>query len=153
MTLTTRDKEIDLSEGGQIIMKGPMWADIFAYMIYLEGPEYPEYVMHICYLKYSGAPKHGNMLRNCLRLDHAKETTENHLKYSGCPQQRKMLCVLFCIKCSIPKNTSGNNFQHGKHVISKPSGQYFVPIDRREAARIPTMLVGASKGQLVGVIS
>ena len=29
---------------------------------YLEGPEYPEYVMHICYLKYSGTPKYRNVL-------------------------------------------------------------------------------------------
>ena len=31
--------------------------EIITYMIYLEGPEYHEYVMHIFYLKYSGAPQ------------------------------------------------------------------------------------------------
>ena len=29
-----------------------MRAEILAYMIYLEGPEYPEYVMHISYLVF-----------------------------------------------------------------------------------------------------
>ena len=36
-----------------------MRAEIVAYMIYLEGPEYPEYVMHIFYLKYSWTPNMG----------------------------------------------------------------------------------------------
>ena len=36
-----------------------MQAEIVAYMIYLEGPEYPEYVMHIFYLMYSGARNMG----------------------------------------------------------------------------------------------
>ena len=31
-----------------------MRAEIVAYVIYLEGPEYPEYVMHLFCLKYSG---------------------------------------------------------------------------------------------------
>ena len=44
-----------------------MRAEMIAYMIYLEGPEYHEYVMHICYLKYSGTPKDGNMLGNSLQ--------------------------------------------------------------------------------------
>ena len=40
-----------------------MRAESFADMIYLEGPEYPEYgIMHIFYLKFSGTPKCGNML-------------------------------------------------------------------------------------------
>ena len=43
-----------------------MRAETIAYMIYLEGPEYHEYVMHIFYLKYSGTPKYGNMLGNSL---------------------------------------------------------------------------------------
>ena len=63
-----------------------MRAEIIAYMIYLEGPEYPEYVMHIFYLKYSGTPRYGNMLGNSLPVRPAQETTENYLKYSGCPQ-------------------------------------------------------------------
>ena len=37
-----------------------MGRDIFAYMIYLEGLENPDYVMHIL-LKYSGTPKYGKM--------------------------------------------------------------------------------------------
>ena len=63
-----------------------MRAEIIAYMIYLEGPECPEYVMHIFYLKYSGTPKYGNMLGSSLPVGPAQETTENYLKYSGCPQ-------------------------------------------------------------------
>ena len=43
-----------------------MRAEIISYMIYWEGPEYHEYVMHIFYLKYSGTPKYGNMLGNSL---------------------------------------------------------------------------------------
>ena len=35
-------------------------------MIYLEGPEYPEYVMLILNLKYSGTPKYGNRLGRSL---------------------------------------------------------------------------------------
>ena len=38
-----------------------MQAEILAYMIYLEGPEHPEYVMHICFSKVFWDPKHGNM--------------------------------------------------------------------------------------------
>ena len=36
-----------------------MRAEIVAYMIYLERSDYPEYVMHIFYLKYSGTPNMG----------------------------------------------------------------------------------------------
>ena len=37
-----------------------MRAEIVAHMIYLEGPEYPEYVMHIFYLKsFLGPPNTG----------------------------------------------------------------------------------------------
>ena len=53
-----------------------MRAEISAYMIYLEGPEYPEYVMHIFYLKYCGTPKYGNMLGNPLPVCPAQQTTE-----------------------------------------------------------------------------
>ena len=38
-----------------------MRAEIIAYMIHSEGPEYPEYAMHF-YLKYSGTPKYRNRL-------------------------------------------------------------------------------------------
>ena len=75
-----------------------MWAEIVAYIIYLERPEYPEYVMHIFYLKYSGTPKYGNILGNSLPVDAAQQTSQNYLKYSGCPQQRNILCIFFCIK-------------------------------------------------------
>ena len=43
-----------------------MRAESVAYMIYWEGPEYHEYVMHIFYLEYSGTPKYRNMLGNSL---------------------------------------------------------------------------------------
>ena len=36
-----------------------MRAEIVAYTIYLERPEYSEYVMHIFYPKYSGTPNTG----------------------------------------------------------------------------------------------
>ena len=52
-------------------------------MIYLEGPEYPEHVMHMFNLKYSGTPKYGNMLGNPLPVAPAKQTAENYLKYSA----------------------------------------------------------------------
>ena len=55
-------------------------------MIYLEGPEYPEYALHIIYRKYSGTPKYGNMLGNSLPVGPAQPWTENYLMYSGCPQ-------------------------------------------------------------------
>ena len=37
----------------------PCERNFFAYMIYLERPEYPEYAMHIFYLKYSRTQKMG----------------------------------------------------------------------------------------------
>ena len=70
-----------------------------AYMIYLEGPECSEYVMHIFYLKYSWTPNYGNMLGNSLPVSPAQEATENYLKYSGCPQQRNMLRIFLHIVC------------------------------------------------------
>ena len=36
-----------------------MWADILAYMIYLEGPEYPEHVVHIFTYSILGPPNMG----------------------------------------------------------------------------------------------
>ena len=38
---------------------GTMRAEIFAYMIYLEGPEYPEYVMHMFTQSILGHPNTG----------------------------------------------------------------------------------------------
>ena len=54
------------SQKESFCMKPTMRAEMIAYMIYLEGPEYHKYVMHIFYLKYSGTPKYGNMLGNSL---------------------------------------------------------------------------------------
>ena len=68
--------------------------EIFAWMIYLEGPEYPKYVMHISYLKHSGIPKYWNILGNSLPVG------QNYLKYSGSPQQGDMLCISDCIEYS-----------------------------------------------------
>ena len=34
-----------------------MWAEMLAYTIYLEMPEFPKYVMYLVYLKYSGPPQ------------------------------------------------------------------------------------------------
>ena len=39
--------------------------------------------MDILYLKYSGTPKHGNMIGNSPPVGPAQETIENYLKYSG----------------------------------------------------------------------
>ena len=50
-----------------------MRAEIIAYMIYLEGPEYPEYVMHIFSQSILGPPKYGNMLGNSLLVGPAQE--------------------------------------------------------------------------------
>ena len=61
-----------------------MLAAMLAYVIYLEGPEDPEYVMHIFYLKWG--PKYGNMLGNSLPAGPAQQTAENCPKYSICPQ-------------------------------------------------------------------
>ena len=55
-----------------------MRAEIFAYIINMEGPENPEYVMHIFYLKYSGPPKYENMLGNSLPIGPVQQTTENY---------------------------------------------------------------------------
>ena len=63
-----------------------MWAEVVAYMIYLEGPEYPEYVMQIFLPGVFWGPKYGNMLGNSLPVGPAQQTTENYLKYSFCPQ-------------------------------------------------------------------
>ena len=43
-----------------------MRAEILTYMVYLEGPEYPEYVMNVFYRKHAGTPKYRNMLGNPL---------------------------------------------------------------------------------------
>ena len=51
-----------------------MRAETIAYMIYVEGPEYPEYAYF--YLKSSGTPKYGNMLGNPLPAGPAEQTTE-----------------------------------------------------------------------------
>ena len=88
---------------GGLIVAGPcnqqdllitMRADMFAYMIHLEGPEYPEYAMHLFYLKSSGTPTCGNMLGNSLPVGPVPKKTENYLKNSG------MLCTFFYIKHS-----------------------------------------------------
>ena len=72
-----------------------MQAEIVAYMIYLEGPEFSEYVMHMFYRKYSCAAIYGNILGNSLPARSAQQTTENYLKYSGYPQYRNILCIFF----------------------------------------------------------
>ena len=63
-----------------------MRTEIVASMIYLEGLEYPEYVMHIFYMRYSGTTKYRNMSGNSLPVGPAKQTKEEYLKYLGCPQ-------------------------------------------------------------------
>ena len=68
--------------------------EIVAYMIYLEGSEYPEMYLEgseypeMLYfsLKHSWTPKHGNMLGNSLPDGPAQQTTEDCLKYVGCLQ-------------------------------------------------------------------
>ena len=86
--------------------------DISAYMIYLEGPEYLLYAMQFFYLKFSGTPKYGNTLGNYLPVGPAQQTTENYQQYSGCSEQRNVLCI--CFAYSIPRDISGNNIQqHG----------------------------------------
>ena len=72
-----------------------MRAEIVAYMISLEGPEYPKYVMHIVYTKYSGTTRYRNMLGNSLPVGPAQQTEENYLKSSGCSQERNTLHKAF----------------------------------------------------------
>ena len=50
-----------------------MQVEHFADMIYSEGPEYSEYVMHVLHLKYSGTPKYGNVFGNSLPVGHAQQ--------------------------------------------------------------------------------
>ena len=63
-----------------------MRAEILAYMIYLVELEHPEYVMHIFLPKIVLGPKYGNVSGNSLPVGPAQQTTENYLKYSGCPR-------------------------------------------------------------------
>ena len=53
-----------------------MQAEVFAYMIYSEGPDDPEYGMHIFYLKYFGTPKYGNMLGSSLPAGAAQQNVK-----------------------------------------------------------------------------
>ena len=71
-------------------------------MIYLEGPEYSEYVMHIFGQKYWN-PKYGNMLGNnghSLPVGPAQQTTEHYLEYSGLSTIKECVVHIFCIKYS-----------------------------------------------------
>ena len=53
-----------------------MWVEMIAYMIYLEGPEFPEYVMHIFFSLVFWSPRYGNVLGNPLPVGPAQQTTE-----------------------------------------------------------------------------
>ena len=75
-----------------------MRAEIVAYMIYLEGPEYSEYVMHIFYLKYFLGPKYGNMLGNSLPIGPAQLTTETYLKLFGLSTIKEYVTHIFLHK-------------------------------------------------------
>ena len=77
-------------------------------MVYSEGHEYPEYVMHSFHLKYSGTPAYGTMLGNSRPVGPVKQTTENYRDYSGCPQQRHMLCIPFCCFLSSAQSNPRN---------------------------------------------
>ena len=56
------------------------------------------------------------MLGFALPVDPAQQTRESYLKYSGCPQKRNVLFIIFCIEHS--QEFSGNNFQqHGNCTI------------------------------------
>ena len=77
-----------------------MRAEIIAYMIYLEGPEDHEYVMHIFYLKYSGTPKYRNMLGNSL---------PDWASWS-CPRNNRKLPKIFGL--STKKEYVMHNFLH-----------------------------------------
>ena len=43
-----------------------MRAEMIAYMIYLEGPEYPEYEKHFFYLEHSRTPQISEYVRQIL---------------------------------------------------------------------------------------
>ena len=65
-----------------------MRAQILAHTVYAEGPEYPEYAMHILKLKYSGNRKCGNVFGVLLPVGLAQPTKENEPKY-----QTKQKCA------------------------------------------------------------
>ena len=66
---------------------------VWSSLIYLEGPEYPEYVMHIFHLKYSGTPEIGNMLGNSLPVGFAQHNRKLPNVF-GLSTIRNMLCIL-----------------------------------------------------------
>ena len=76
-----------------------MRAEMIAYMIYLEEPEYPEYAMHIFYLKFSGTPKYGNILGNPLQLVLFKKQ-QKLPKIFGLSTIKEYVMHIFCIKYS-----------------------------------------------------
>ena len=71
-----------------------MRAEILAYMIYSEGPEYSEYIIPFFALSIL-RPKYGNMLGNSLVVGPAQQATENYLRYSSCPQG---ICHAFLLR-------------------------------------------------------
>ena len=79
-------------------------------MICSEGPENPGYVMHIFYLKYFGTPKYGTMLGNCLPVGPAQQTTEITPNIRVVHKIKEYVMHNF-FAYSIPRTTSGNNFQ------------------------------------------
>ena len=68
-----------------------MRAEMIAYMIYSEGPEYPEYVMHF-FPKVFRDPQISEYVRQIPLPVCACQQTENCLKYSVRPEYRNMLC-------------------------------------------------------------
>ena len=76
-----------------------MRAEIIAYMIYLEGPEYPEYVMHFL-PKVFQDPQISEYVRQILSQS-VLLSNQNCLKYPGRPEYRNMLCN-FCLHKVFP---------------------------------------------------
>ena len=71
-------------------------------MIYSEWPDFPEYVMHILYLKYSGPPKNvkRDTLGNSLPVGAAQQTTENTKKhFRGVRNRGICYAYSFASKC------------------------------------------------------
>ena len=68
--------------------------DILTYMIHSEGAKYPECLMHIFYLKCSGAPKNRNMLSISLRVCPALPYKDNNFQQRSIRSEE--LLLRFC---------------------------------------------------------
>ena len=83
--------------------------EIVAYMIYLEGPRYPEHVIDLFCLKYSWTPNMGTcqVILSQLALPNKQQKVTCSIRVV----HNKGICSVYLFAEGIPRNTSGNNFQ------------------------------------------